>query len=125
MRGLGDGIDSPYLLGELKVRYGVSFDRTPVGERCVFRDARYAGETRVRLTVDGYAVSNHVWVVDFYRANNVDFSEPVEGLLLIWSKKWRNAGLGDPNGAFVGMCAVTADRKRNVTAIETNLGAGV
>jgi len=118
-----DGIDLPYLLEELMVRYNVDFVRTPVNERCVFCNATYAGETKVKLTVDSYAVSNHVWLVDFYRANNVDFSEPKEGLLMIWSKKWRNAGLGDPKGAFVGLCAVTGDRGRNIIVIETNLEA--
>jgi len=122
-RSVYDGIDSPYLLEELKVRYNVEFVRTPVNERCVFCNATYAGETKVKLTGKSYAVRNHVWIVDFYRANNIDFSEPVEGLLMIWSKKWRNAGLGDPKGAFVGLGAVRADRCRNIIAIETNLEA--
>jgi hypothetical protein len=122
-RSVYDGIDSPYLLEELMVKYNVDFVRTPVNERCVFCNATYAGETKVKLTAESYAVSNHVWIVDFYRANNVDFSEPVEGLLMIWSKKWRNAGLGDPKLAFVGLCAVSADRGRNIVAIENNLEA--
>lgn len=122
-RSVYDGIDSPHLLEELLVRFNVDFVRTPVNERCVFCNATYAGETKVKLTVDSYAVSNHLWIVDFYRANNVDFSEPVEGLLMIWSKKWRNAGVGDPKAAFAGLCAVRADRGRNIVAIETNLEA--
>jgi len=122
-RSVYDGIDSPYLLEELMVKFNVDFVRTPVNERCVFCNATYAGETKVKLTVDTYAVSNHVWIVDFYRANNVDFSEPVEGLLMIWSKKWRNAGLGDPQGAFASLCAVRADGSRSIVAIETNLEA--
>ena len=120
---LYDGIDLPYLLEELKVRYDLEFVRTPVNERCVFSNATYAGETKVKLTAESYAVSNHVWIVDFYRANNIDFSEPKEGLLMIWRKKWRNAGLGDPQGAFAGLCAVSADKGRNIIAIETNLEA--
>jgi hypothetical protein len=122
-RDVYDGIEEPYLLDELEVRLGTDFVRTPVSERCVFCNATYAGETKVKLTAKGYAVKNHVWIVDFYRANNVDFSEPVEGLLMIWSKKWRNAGLGDPEGAFAGLCAVSADKGRNIIAIETNLEA--
>ena len=118
-----DGIDEPYLLEELMVRLGANFVRTPVNERSVFCNATYAGETKVKLTAEGYAVKNHVWMVDFYRANNVDFSEPVEGLLMIWSKKWRNVGLGDPQGAFAGLCAVSADKGRTIIAIETNLEA--
>jgi hypothetical protein len=105
------------------VRLGANFARTPVNERCVFCNASYADETKVKLKAQGYSVSNHVWIVDFYRANNVDFSEPVEGLLMIWSKKWRNAGVGDPKAAFAGLCAVRADRGRNIVAIETNLEA--
>ena len=122
-RSVYDGINLPYLLEELMVRYNVEFVRTPVNERCVFCNATYAGETKVKLTIESYAVSNHVWIVDFYRANNVDFSEPVEGLLMIWSKKWRNAGLGDPREAFVGLCAVRAERGRDIIAIERNLEA--
>ena len=121
--GVYDGIDEPYMLEELLVRYGADFVRTPVNERCVFCNATYAGEAKVKLTAEGYAVKNHVWIVDFYRANNVDFSEPVEGLLMVWSKKWRNAGLGDPQGAFVGLCAVSADKGRTIIATETNLEA--
>jgi hypothetical protein len=82
-RSVYDGIDLPYLLEELMVRYTVDFVRTPINERCVFCNATYAGETKVKLAVESYAVSNHVWFVDFYRANHVDFSEPVEGLLMI------------------------------------------
>ena len=122
-RSVYDGIELPYLLEELKVLYNVEFVRTPVNERCVFCNATYAGETKVRLTAKSYAVSNHVWIVDFYRANNIDFSKPVEGLLMIWSKKWRNVGLGDPQGAFAGLCAVSADKGRTIIAIETNLEA--
>lgn len=120
---LYDGIDLPYLLDELLVKCNVDFTRTPVDERCIFCNATYEGETKVKLTVDSYAVSNQVWIVDFYRANNVDFSEPKGGLLMIWSKKWRNAGLDDPRGAFAGLCAVSADRGRNIIAVETNLEA--
>jgi len=122
-RSVYDGIDLPFLLEELMVRFDVDFVRTPVNERCVFCNATYAGETKVKLTVASYAVDNHVWVVDFYRANNIDFTEPKEGLLMIWSKKWRNAGLGDPERAFSGLCAVRADRARNVDVVKTNLEA--
>lgn len=118
---LYDGIDAPYLLEELLVRYFVEFARTPVNERCVFCNAMYLGETKVQLRVQGYAVDNHVWLADFLRANNRDFSVPVEGLLMIWSKKWRNAGLGDPQTTFAGLCAVTADGRRNIIATECNL----
>lgn len=122
-RDVYDGIDLPYLLEELMVRFCVGFVRTPVNERCVFCNATYAGETKVKLSVDSYAVRNHVWIVDFYRANNIDFSEPKEGLLMIWSKKWRNVGLGDPRTAFGGLCAVRADRARNIIAIEADVEA--
>jgi len=121
VRSVYDGIDAPYLLEELLVRYSIEFARTPVNERCVFCNAVYLGETKIQLHVDGYAVLNHVWLVDFLRANNRDFSEPVEGLLTIWSKKWRNEGLGDPRTEFSGISAVKADRRRNVLAIECKL----
>lgn len=122
-RPLYNSIDLPYLLEELLERYSAEFVRTPVNERCVLCNATYAGETKVKPTAESYAVSNHVWLVDFYRANNIDFSEPKKGLLMIWSKKWRNAGLGDPKAAFGGLCAVRADRARNIIAIEANLEA--
>lgn len=120
-RALYDGIDAPYLLEELFVRYSVAFARTPVNERCVFCNAVYLGETKVQLRVQDYAIHNHVWFVDFLRANNRDFSVPVEGLLMIWSRKWRNAGLGDPQTTLAGLCAVTADGRRNIIATECNL----
>jgi hypothetical protein len=120
---LYDGIDVPYLLEELLVRYEVAFSRTPVNERCVFCNAAYLGDTKVKLPAHDYAVSNHVWLVDFYCANDRDFSEPVKGLLTIWCKKWRNAGLGEPRTALAGLCAVTADGLRNIAAIECNLEA--
>jgi hypothetical protein len=120
-RTLYDGIDALYLLEELFVRYSVAFARTPVNERCVFCNAVYLGETKVQLKVQGYAVNNHVWLVDFLRANNRDFSVPVDGLLMIWSKKWRNAGLGDSQTTLAGLCAVTADGRRNIIATECNL----
>ena len=116
-----DGIDVPYLLEELLARYDVEFARTPVNERCVFCNAVYLDDAKIRLSVDGYAVANHVWLVDFYCANNVDFSEPVPGLLTVWCKKWRNVGLGDPRTAFVGLSAVVADRRRNIVAVENRL----
>ena len=59
-RSVYDGIELPYLLEELMVRYSVDFVRTPVNERCVFCNATYAGETKVKLAVESYAVSNHV-----------------------------------------------------------------
>lgn len=120
---LYDGIEAPYLLEELLARYEVGFARTPVNERCVFCNAAYLGETMVKLRVHGYAVDNHVWLVDFLRANNRDFSKPVEGLLTIWCKKWRNVGLGEPRTALAGLCAVTADGRRNILAVECNLEA--
>lgn len=122
-RALYDGVDAPYLLEELLVRYSVEFARTPVNERCVFCNAVYLGETKVQLRVQGYAVDNRVWLVDFLRANNRDFSIAIEGLLMIWSKKWRNAGLGDPKTTLAGLCAVSADERRNIIATESNLEA--
>ena len=122
LRPLYDCIDAPYLLEELLARYQVDFTRTPVNERCVFCKARYLGETRVRLIVGMYAVSNQIWIVHFLRANNVDFSEPVEGLLMVWSKKWRNAG-EDPRTAFSGLNAINADGGRNIVSIENDLEA--
>ena len=118
-----DGIHVPYLLEEAEAKYDVLFSRTPVNERCVFCNAVYVGEAGIQLHKDSYAVSNHVWLVDFLRANNVDFSQPVPGLLMVWSKKWRNAGLGDPRTAFAGLCAINADKRRHILAIECRLEA--
>jgi len=121
-RPLYDGIDAPFIEEELKVRYLVEFVRTPVGERCVFCNAVYLGETKIVNNKHGYTFLNHVWLVDFLRANNIDFDDPVPGLLLIPSKKWRNAGLpSNPKDVFVGLSAVKADRHRNIIAIESRL----
>lgn len=120
-RDVYDGIDAPYLLEELLARYSVEFARTPVNERCVFCNAVYLGEAKILLKVDGYAVSNHVWLVDFLRANNVDYSKPLPGLLTIGCKKWRNEGLGDPRTTFSGISAVKTDRGRDILAIECKL----
>ena len=120
---LYDGINFPYLLEELLAKYDVAFTRTPVNERCVFCNAKYFGDAKVLLPERDYAVANHVWLVDFYRANNKDFSNPVPGLLMVWCKKWRNEGLGEPRTAFAGLCAVTADERRNIVAVECNLEA--
>jgi len=122
-RPLDDGIDAPYLIEELLEKYSIEFTRTPVGERCVLTNAVYLGETKVQLHVKDYAVRNHVWLVDFLRANDKDFTHPVPGLLTIWWKKWRNAGLGDPETTLAGLCAVTADGGRNIVAVEANLEA--
>jgi len=125
-RPLYDGIDAPFLEEELKVRYCVEFVRTPVSERCVFCNAVYLGETKIVNNKHGYSFLNHVWLVDFLRANNIDFDEPVPGLLLIPYKKWRNAGLpSNPKDAFVGLSAVKADRHRNIIAIESLLEARI
>lgn len=116
-----DGIEWPYMLDELMAECRVSFARTPVNERCVFRNAKYLGEARIGISGVKYAIVNHVWRVDFLRANNTDFAESVEGLLTIWCRKWRNEGLGDPRTAFAGLCAVNADKRRNIVAVECNL----
>lgn len=121
---LHDGIDCPYLEEELKVRYSVEFARTPVNERLVFCNAVYLGETKIRNNKRGYAQLNHVWLVDFLRANNVNLDSPLYGLLLISSKRWRFGCLpDDPRTAFGGLCAVSADRRRDIIAIETGLEA--
>ena len=122
-RPLYDGVDAPYLEEELKVRYSVEFARTPVNERLVFCNAVYLGETKIRNNKRGYAQLNHVWLVDFLRANNVNLDSPLHGLLLISSKRWRFGCLPDPKTAFIGLCAVTADKRRDIIAIETNLEA--
>ena len=105
----------------LLARYDVRFSRTPHNERCVFCNARYLGEAKIGLPGVKYTVRNHVWLVDFLRANNIDYSEPLPGLLTIWSVKWHNAGLGDPGTAFAGLCAINADRRRSILAIECKL----
>ena len=116
-----DGLDVPYLLEELLCKYDVEFARTPRNERCVFCNPVYLDETEIQLRQGGYAVSNHVWLVDFLRANNIDYSDPVPGILTIWSRKWRNAGLDDPRTAFAGLCAINADMRRSILAIECNI----
>ena len=115
-----DGIEWPYMLEQLMSDYDVGFARTPCNERCVFCHAKYLGEARIGLPGVKYSVLNHVWRVDFLCAGNSDFSEPLPGLLTIWSKKWRNAGLGDPRTAFAGPCAIHADKRRNIVFVDYN-----
>ena len=120
-RPLDDGVDAPYLEEELKVRYTVEFVRTPVNERIVFSNATYLGETKIRNYKRGYAQLNHVWLVDYHRVNHVNLDSSLHGLLLISSKRWRFGCLPDPSKAFVGLCAVRADKRRDIIAIETRL----
>lgn len=122
-RPTDDGIDVPYSEQELQVRYDVTFSRVPVNERCVFCNAAYLGDTDIKHNNGNYVLRYHVWYVDFLRANNINFTNPVEGLLLIGTKRWRNTGLTNPKVAFSGLCAVKADKGREVVAVETNLEA--
>ena len=118
---LNDGIEAPYLEDELKVRYDVEFVRVPVSERCVFCNTTYLDATKIKHYKGGYVLEYHVWFVDFLRAANVNYNRPVKGLLLIETKRWRYAGLPDCKSVFKGLCAVRADKHREIAAIETDL----
>jgi len=124
LRPLDDGIGSPYIEEELKVRYEVEYVRTPCNETVVFKNARYLGSTRVKNYTRRYANKVHLWRVDFISVDNTDYDEPFAGLLQITDKRWRKRDLPSPGLAFVGTCEVVADKRYEVVSIRSNLGMG-
>jgi hypothetical protein len=112
----------PYTEDETKGIIGVEFIRTPFNERVVFQNARYLGRNEIVNAKFGYAYGAYLWLVEFLCVGMIDFKEPLPGILQITCKRWGHACLGDPENAFNGVCAVVANRQRQIVEIQSNLG---
>lgn len=124
-RPLDDGIELPYLEEELMTRYRVDFLRTPCNGRLVFKNPKYLGEARIVNGKFGYAYRAHLWLVEYVTIGCFDFEEPLRGIMQITAKRWRNAGLPDPQTAFEGLSSVTANKHRQIVQTESRIGVRV
>jgi hypothetical protein len=112
----------PYTEEEVKAYAGVEFIRSPCNERVVFQNTRYLGRNEIVNAKFGYAYGAYLWLVEFLCVGMIDFKEPLRGILQITCKRWGHACLGDPENAFNGVCAVVANRQRQIVEIQSNLG---
>jgi hypothetical protein len=114
---IDDGIDYPYLEEELKVKYGMTFLRTPRDETVITDSAKYLGIHRIRNTKYDGEYKAHLWKVFFLRANGIDFETPIKGLLEIRVRVWENRGLPDPGTALSGKCIIVANARREIVEL--------
>lgn len=114
-----DGLNLPYTEEELKAKLKVDFIRTPRDEIIVFDEPEYLGRAKVKNEKFGYNYEAHIWRGQFIRLDDIEYDEPMQGLLQIRTKWLRKAGfLAQVMTLLVGRCRITTDEKGGIVSIE-------
>jgi hypothetical protein len=106
---------------ELEEKYRVEFSREPRDERMVLRNPKFLEEANILNDKFGSEFSALVWLVDFLRANNKDFENPLSGLLIIPKKRWENACLNLSCNDLKGKAEIVVDKARQIKSVRNNL----
>ena len=114
-----DGLNLPYTEEELKAKLKVDFMRTPRDEIIVFDEPEYLGKAKVKNEKFGYNYEAHIWRGQFIRLDDIEYEEPMRGLLQIRTKWLRKAGfLEQVANLLGGKCRIMANDKGHILSVE-------
>lgn len=85
----------------------------------ILDEPKYLGKARVKNEQYGYNYEGHVWRVLFIRLDDIEYEEPMQGLLEARTKWLRKAGfLGQVANLFRGKCRILANEKGDILSVE-------